>query len=764
MKKFKLTILITFIIILYILSVAAQIKPGNWRDHLSFHTINMICESKDNIFCATDGGIIIINKNNNTYNKFTKVNGLSDVSVRKIAFSNKNNCLLIIYDNLNIDIIENNKIINLPHLKNKIISGKKEIYNIFIDNYMAYLSTSFGIIVLDLNKKEFKDNYILYSQDFKELEILDIFIHNDTIYTATSNGIYKSNLNNNLSDFNSWVLLNNLPFNSGKYTNIVFFNNSIFTIYQKNINSYVLYKITNNFNLEVLSNIDNIKSFFIYNNKLYIFTGLKIYILDNQGNLIDLIDNFWANYLFFDELGNTWIGSYSEGAIKVDIYGSTTKYLPAGPRFNDVGEMSFYNNYLWVSGGNMNTKWSNRGFYLFKDEKWESFNNVNLPTLENIPNVNKVCIDKNNPGHVYYGSIGYGLVEFFFDNKELKYYDETNSILKTINNYGHGYITIKGIIKDKNNNVWIASEMQNNPIYVIRSDNTWENIKFNFSGFSINTYISGLYNLTNNQNWLLLTNDGIFVFQEISTGNIKEKFFYVVDEEGYRYNKIYCLAEDKNGYIWIGTDQGPLVYYNINNIFEQDKIVGYQIKIPRERGSNIADVLLKNEKINCIVVDDANRKWIGTEKSGVFLLSEDGKKEIYHFTFDNSPLLSNNVYTIAINNFNGEVFFGTDKGIVSFRDYAIKGSENFKNVYVYPNPVRENFTENIVITGLMDNTTVKITDVSGNLVWETKSLGGQAIWNGKSFNGKKVNTGVYLIFCSNLDGTETFVTKLLIIK
>lgn len=155
---------------------------------------------------------------------------------------------------------------------------------------------------------------------------------------------------------------------------------------------------------------------------------------------------------------------------------------------------------------------------------------------------------------------------------------------------------------------------------------------------------------------------------------------------------------------------------------------------------------------------------LALKKSGVFLLSEDGKNEIYHFTFDNSPLLSNNVYTIAINNFNGEVFFGTDKGIVSFREYAIKGSENFKNVYVYPNPVRENFTENIVITGLMDNTTVKITDVSGNLVWETKSLGGQAIWNGKTFNGKKVGTGVYLIFCSSSDGTETFVTKLLIIK
>jgi len=764
MKIFKSIILIFYFLIVYVYITIAQIKPGSWRDHLSFYKINMICENEDNIFCATDGGIISINKIDDSYKKITRTNGLSDVSINKIAYSFKNKCLILIYDNLNIDIIENNKIINLPHLKNKVISGKKEINNIYIYEDFAYLSTSFGIIVIDLKKKEFKDQYILYSSYFNELEIFDLSIHNNFIFAATSNGLYKAELNKNLSDFNSWIILNNLPYNSGKYNNIEIINQTVFTTYLKSNNTFSLYKITDDSNLEILNNLDNIKSLFIYNDELYLYTGLIIYIFDKFGILKKTIESFWCNYLFFDKSGYTWVGSYNEGAVRINKDGSSTYFLPDGPRYNDVGEICFYNNYLWVTGGNINTKWSNRGFYLFKDEKWNSFNSENLPDIKDIPNVTKICIDNINPSYVYFGSLGYGLIEFNHENNSLKVYDETNSILKTINNYGHGYINIKGIIKDKNQNIWIASEMQTNPIYVIRPDNTWENIKFNFSGFSFNSTISGFYNLSNNQNWLLLTNDGIFVFQETSKGVFKEKFFYVIDEEGYKYNKIYCLAEDKNGYVWIGTDQGPLVYYNINDIFNQEKIIGYQIKIPRERGSNIADVLLKNDKINCIIVDEANRKWIGTEKSGVYLLSEDGKKEIYHFTFENSPLLSDNVYTIAINYYTGEVFFGTDKGIISFREYATKGNSNFKNVYVFPNPVRENFNDNIVITGLMENTIVKITDVSGNLVWETQSLGGQAIWNGKNFSGKKVNTGVYLIFCSTPDGTETFVTKLLFIK
>jgi len=176
--------------------------------------------------------------------------------------------------------------------------------------------------------------------------------------------------------------------------------------------------------------------------------------------------------------------------------------------------------------------------------------------------------------------------------------------------------------------------------------------------------------------------------------------------------------------------------------------------------------LLETEVVTAIAVDGANRKWIGTQKAGVFLMSEDGTEQILHFDENSSPLLSNNITSIAINHETGEVFFGTDKGIISYKSTATKGSDKFKkeDVYAYPNPVREDYEGIIAIKGLVTNAVVKITDISGTLIYETIAEGGQAIWNGKNFNGEKAHTGVYLVFASNEDGSETIVTKILVIN
>jgi hypothetical protein len=50
------------------------------------------------------------------------------------------------------------------------------------------------------------------------------------------------------------------------------------------------------------------------------------------------------------------------------------------------------------------------------------------------------------------------------------------------------------------------------------------------------------------------------------------------------------------------------------------------------------------------------------------------------------------------------------------------------------------------------------------LVYNTKANGGTAIWNGKLFSGERAATGVYLVFCTNEDGSQTKVTKFLFIN
>jgi Two component regulator propeller len=226
-------------------------------------------------------------------------------------------------------------------------------------------------------------------------------------------------------------------------------------------------------------------------------------------------------------------------------------------------------------------------------------------------------------------------------------------------------------------------------------------------------------------------------------------------------NEVYCLAEDDDGQIWVGTNQGVAVFYSPENIFNSNAQDAEQIYITQDGNTQL---LLETELIQCITIDGANRKWIGTETGGVFLMSADGKEQLAHFTALNSPLPSNNVSSISINGLTGEVFIGTDIGLVSYKGTATEGLEQFTDVYAYPNPVRSGYTGTIAIKGLVKNCDVKITDMNGTVVYQTTALGGQAIWDGNNFEGKRANSGIYLVFMANEDGTQKHVAKICFIN
>jgi hypothetical protein len=268
--------------------------------------------------------------------------------------------------------------------------------------------------------------------------------------------------------------------------------------------------------------------------------------------------------------------------------------------------------------------------------------------------------------------------------------------------------------------------------------------------------------------WVVLPRGyGVFVLDDNNTPenftDDRYKQMLIKDTENKVISTVYSISEDLDGNIWVGTDQGPAIYYNPQQVFDNDPRA-FRVKVPRNDGTGLADYMLGTETVTSIAVDGANRKWLGTFSSGAYLLTPDGTTKLINYTEENSPLLSNTVVSLAVDQKSGEVWFGTAKGIISVRGDATLGGEEFKNVYSFPNPVRETFQGNVTITGLMRNTQIRITDISGNLVYQTVSDGGQATWNLKTYNGQRVSTGVYLVFCASEDGAKTFVTKMLVIK
>lgn len=759
----KKTATILTCLLLFACFLPAQIPNGSWRDHLPYTGAIKIAEVNGKIFCATNGGLFSYNTADNSLQRYSKVNGLSDIDISTIGYSGETKTLMIGYRNGNLDLIRNDTIHNLPDIKMKTIIGDKSVNNIcFYRNY-AFLACNFGVILLDMNKIVIKDSYF-FGPGGTQIKVNDIAFDGTYLYAATAEGIYKADHRDpNLVDYNAWTRLISLPDPELEYRHIASMNGKLFTYYRNPST-----------NLDDIITVDETgwkkwdkgySDHFLHLTRQQDYLIFSSYyrtdVYNENETLVNTFSSLYCQHAMVDRNNQIWFADPEKGLGKFEPAGNTF-VAPNGPAYRDVGDIEIESGILWAGGGNLSSRYKGRGAYSLREEHWSNYNSLSYPVLETFYNISEVAIDPLDHGHVYGGSLGYGIVEFQ-DGNVTGIYDETSSILEPVPGFGHGFVNVAGLHFDPSGNLWISTSLSDYPVYLIKRDKTWKKLEFEYSGFGLATRVGDILPTSFHQQWLLIERYGILAFSMDENGSVKERAFNVINQEGETFDGLYSIAEDRDGNIWVGTNRGPVIYYNAADILAEGATAGYQPAIPRKDGTQNADYLLVTEKINAIAVDGGNRKWIGTENSGVFLLSEDGKEELLHFNAENSPLPSNNVNSIAINHLNGEVFFGTDKGIFSFRGQSTEGSDDFEHVYVFPNPVREHYQGDITITGLVTDVNVKITDVSGNLIFETKAYGGQAIWDGRNFAGKKVNTGVYLVFCSNEDGSKTHVTKLLFI-
>jgi hypothetical protein len=760
--------ILTGILIFLQQSVIAQIEVGSWRDHFCYSSAFKIVEAGDKIYCATANGLFYYDKTNNDIEKLSKVTStaLSDVDITALNYSATKSLLVVGYSDGNIDIISGSTVLNVADIERKEMSGDKTINNIEFVGDKAYFACGFGIAVYDLTNNEFDESYII-GDDGNEINIYDVATDDSTIYAASESGIYKASLSSSLIDYSNWKVITDIPHYDGKFTSLTYFNKMLFASYYSGLTKGDSVYYTSGAGWNTLSivpsTIYNLKS---SDNYLILAEDSAVTVYDKNLNILRQGISGNSRDAVTSDGTELWVADYYKGLVHIPTQGDNSNYYPAGPVSNHVFSIRSKSGKTYVCGGGYDAAWSNR-FYngelsCFYEESWlDNYSSAYLDFVD-------AAIDPTNPDHLFLASWYSGIVEATNRVQFGQLYNSDNSL---IGDPVSGYTRVGGIGFDSDNNLWMTNSSKSSHILVRKTDSTWKDFTYE----ALDAQIGRLIVTSSDQKWAIVKGQGLFVLDNGGTIDDESDDNTILISPMTTENSVsdgtdvdntitnaYSIAEDNDGAIWVGTDHGVIVYSTPENAFDDD-FYGAKIEVPRSDGTSNIDYLLTNETVTAIAVDGANRKWLGTSSSGVFLVSKDGTKQIHSFNTDNSPIVSNVITSISVNGKTGEVFIGTDKGLVSYRDVATDGGTDFSSVYVYPNPVRADYAGEIIISGMIDEAIVKITDIAGNIVYQTVALGGQAAWNGNNFSGQRVSTGVYLVFSTNSDGSKTNVTKLLFI-
>lgn len=755
-----------FLIFFNIISVFGQIPIGHWTTHTPGAKVINVEKMHEKVFAATPYEIFYYNTGDNSINKLSKVNGLSDFGVSVMRYNPVTDHIFVGYTNANIDLIDrNDNVVNINDIKIKDILADKTINDVYFIDELAYVCCGFGIVVIDMSRLEVKDTYVI-GRDGGYLNVNDLTVYNGKFYAATSSGVYYADVDNeNLADFSQWRRDMSIIHGVVNYSEIETFNNTLIANYSEN-----------KYNADTMFYYDGEKWDYFHKNNTAIKRDIKaqedrllltghysIKILDDNSNVIKDFYNLGIEpfVTIYDKDEDVyWIGDRNNSLIKMYPDKTNETIVFNGPNSYNSFEIKAEGNQVWVASGGYTKTWAKRwmadGVYYYNDYEWTNINRNTIDAFDTISDFVTVAIDPIDNSKVYVGSYHKGLLEF--EDFELKkIYDNTNSTLNFLTGYNYIYVT--GLDFDSKNNLWVANHGTDKRLSVKTTKGDW------FSYNIGSTDISRLVVDENDYKWIL-NRDGVFiVFNDNNTiSDTSDDRYKIVGKtvgQGGLHSEATCMAVDKKGTMWVGTNDGLALFYSTSKIFQQGaNYDASRILVPRNDGSGQADYLLSGETILSICVDDANKLWVGT-KNGVFYISNNGLTEYHHFTQDNSPLLSNTVQDIAIDN-DGNVFFATDKGIISYRGYATDSKKTNSDVVVYPNPVRQNYTGVVGIKNLVANSLVKITAVDGSFVTHLYSEGGQAVWDCTNINGEKVAPGVYLIFVSDETGKETFATKILI--
>lgn len=743
-------------------------RMHQWRVHTAFVSTNEIVVMKDRVYALSNHALFSVDKQSQLVDYHNRLTGLNSSMVVHISHSPTLDVVLVNYQNGQIDIIDaEGSIYNIPDLYLKQMNSSKVINSTYIYDTKAYMSMPFGIIVLDLQKREIRDTY--YIGNNSEVDVQAVTILGDSIYAISDRSLYVASLSSNLMDYVSWV---SHPLPSGsKAKDLYTYDDQLYMVRDSTLwsrSATTSWKACKTpFYIEGLCQTDD---------ELFILPKDTVGITKVGTDYSLVLEEFGTIYDIKQDEDSYWFCTLSKGVYSTKLERS---FYPHGPCDNTAYRMRFFGDRLYVvPGGRWATQNSNPGNIMYyENNRWTNiYSSLLFQTLGMRPlDLMNVAQDPKDDNHYFVTSYGSGLLEMY--NKEVinHYTPENSPLLSAASGNPLRYTRTDGAIYDDQGNLWVLNTECEKNIHILSPDQTkWTSFSLTYKGNPIEMATPGEIMIDNrNPQWkwipLCRYNTGLILLKDNGTPTepsddqvVYRSIWYDQNNNQIMPAEIHSLAQDLDGVLWVGTNEGlflipPTIDFATSDYCER-------VIIPRNDGTNLADYLLDNEKITSIVVDGANRKWIGTANSGVFLLSADGLETVEHFTVDNSPLLSNTILSIAIQESTGEVYIGTSDGLMSYMSDAVPAKDNFSDIYIYPNPVHPTYKGYVVIKGLMANTEVRIVDASGNLVKVLQGLGGEVLWDVTNTTGNRVASGVYTAICNTSDGGAYGTAKVLIIN
>lgn len=787
MRRYLITLALSFLTLI----VSAQIGSGQWKIHPYFinDNINNCIDAGSKVYYLSGGYLYSYDKASQTNSTVDAAGVINDNNVRQIYYSVDKGNLYIVYENCNIDIIDQQgKVVNLSAIKDVVMPKNKVINDVTFAGGKAYVATTFGYIVID------EDSFAITEVRNYSYSLISVAIVGDHKIMCYNNRFYYSNATDQMESFSKYNKVDNpvkngkiLPINDSKF--FLLTDSALYKVAVTSASDGTLTFSPERMEGEIPTNIQCCPNGFVASHYYY-------YTKDQYGNKTK---NFRDYYYTWDQNGSNptqhngvgvfsareagdWWAANANGLTHV-VNGVPGDY--ATPNGISIRKRAYWSTYdssqqrvllCRTAENRVLEEWdasTNTEVNSWNGSLW---NNITPPNIGDYGGNYWIVVSPNEPNTYFYCSRKTGGIAKVQNDSIVIRYTPSNSLVSerasalAFDSQGNLW-SAQPYYSDGSPDAMVLSAEKQAQDHVVKADfvandmggackhvnNGFKRMAFGIGANDIKVFSAGNYN------------DPLIIWENNDDLSLKRyKVFNSFNDQENKYFSTYgwvYVKPDNDGIIWLGTVSG-VISLDPREAFDEDFRIN-RMKVIRREGAEVNDILLEGTQVNCIDCDAQNRKWLATNTNGVFFVSADGSEIIKHFDVSNSPLPNDQVYSVCCNRATNSVLIVTGSGVLEYFYDMTPAASDYSNVYAYPNPVQSTFTGYITIKGLMDNSHVVITDAAGTTVATTTSTGGIALWDACNKSGTPVNTGVYKVYAAQGSTPSTTgkpVTKIAVIK